>query len=293
MNRRQSHHRQEGRRNLRVEAPAKLNLDLFVGPPASDGYHPIDSIAAKVSICDVVEIRLRKDESLNFSSRGMDCGQDKDNLALLAAHAIKEKAGAAGADITLYKQMPPGSGLGGGSSDAAAVLKWLNDVWNLNLPASNLCEIGAGLGADVPFFLGPAAARMTGRGGIIEEVEVHPFAAVVYLPQLRCVTKDVYNAFDSIGKPGRKRKYDVELFRRPPSQWRGQLVNDLQAPAECIYPQLKKARQKLSAALEMPVCQTGSGSGLFVLCDDRAEAERVAASAPPEIGRRCTIVHSK
>ncbi len=281
-----------GRGVLRIEAPGKLNLDLFVGPRGDDGYHPIDSVAAKVNLCDTVELRLRNDGQINFSCLGEDCGPDDKNLAYLAACAIKEQRCVPGADVTLHKHLPPGSGLGGGSSDAAAVLKGLNDLWRLNLPAGALFEIAVSLGADVPFFLGSPSSRMTGRGENIQSIDVHKFCVVIHLPKFQCATGEVYAAFDSLNSPARRREYDLEIFRRPPSCWRDRLVNVLVGAAQHVYPVLGELREEMSDSLKMPVCLTGSGSGLFVLCDDEPDAARVAASMPPRVSDRCVIMRS-
>ena len=124
---------------LRVAAPAKINLDLLVGPRRPDGYHDIDSLVAKITLYDELAARLREDGPVGLHCEGLDCGPIEENLALRAARLLAERAGrrVGGAEIRLAKAIPPGRGLGGGSSDAAAALVALDELWRLGLPAAS------------------------------------------------------------------------------------------------------------------------------------------------------------
>ncbi len=273
-----------------LHAPAKINLNLLVGPRRDDGYHGLDSIVARVSLYDRIELRARDDGQVVLACAGFDCGPAERNLAHLAAEAMRRAAGAPrGADIRLDKRIGPGRGLGGGSSDAAAVLEGLNDLWRLRLPPERLGEMAASLGSDVPLFLGPATARMTGRGEILAPVEVHPFSAILVLaPRLACATREVYRAFDERPAPP-ERQLPPETFRGPPSAWRGRLVNHLANAACRVCPPLGEVIETLRRATGLPVHVTGSGSGLFVLCDDSGEAQAVAAHMPSSL-RECSLI---
>jgi len=259
---------------LRLHAPAKINLTLQVAPRDADGYHPLDSL------------RRRDDGNITFTCEGLPCGPDERNLAYRAARQLAKVVGrdVPGAEIHLQKRIPPGSGLGGGSSDAAAVLAGLNDLWSLDLPRLVLAEIGAEIGSDVPLFLGPAASRMTGRGERIQPIEVYPFWAVLVLPDLACSTAEVYQAFDA-DPPAPQPPLDPKLLTQPPSQWRDQLINQLTEAALTICTPLVEVRDALVGALKKPVSVTGSGSGLFCLCDDRDEAKAVWNALPPSLAR--------
>lgn len=276
-----------------LHAPAKINLNLLVGPRRDDGYHGLDSIVARVSLYDRIELRARDDGQVVLACAGFDCGPAERNLAYLAAEAMRRAAGGSrGADICLDKRIGPGRGLGGGSSDAAAVLEGLNDLWLLRLPRERLGEMGASLGSDVPLFLGPATARMTGRGEILSPVEVHPFCAILVLaPRLACATREVYRAFDERPAPP-DRQLPPETFREPPSAWRGRLANHLADAACRVCPPLGEVIDDLRRATGLPVHVTGSGSGLFVLCDDPAEAQAVAAKIPERYRPSCVVVEA-
>jgi 4-diphosphocytidyl-2-C-methyl-D-erythritol kinase len=277
---------------LRVLAPAKINLNLLVAPRGQDGYHPLDSFVAKVTLYDEIELRPRPDGQIAFGCRGADCGKDEDNLALRAARLMRDFApAAAGADIRLTKRIPPGAGLGGGSSDAAAVLAGLNELWNLSHSREQLMQAAERLGSDVPLFLGPPAARMTGRGQRIEEVQVHPFRAVLLMPGCPCSTAEVYQKFDLKPEPAAS-QLDARLLAGPPSGWRRLLQNQLCLPACNVSPKLAEVWRRLTGRGDQLVCLTGSGSTLFMLCDDDHEAAAVLAAIPQDLRPCCLVVRN-
>jgi len=275
--------------SLRVLAPAKINLNLLVGPRRQDGYHSLDSIVAKVSLYDEVELRPRDDDKLLFAAEGMADSPHEGNLAYRAAVLLSPEAGGRGAEIRLTKAIPVGRGLGGGSADAAAAIAGLNELWRLGLPASRLAKIGASLGSDVPLFFGAAASRMTGRGENVEPVRVHPFFAILLLPPFGCSTAAVYRAFDD-APPEPGEQLDVAALTGPPSRWRGRLVNQLALAAGRVQPRVAEILSELGCALPVPVQLTGSGSAMFLLCDDLAEARELASMIPSTIDCRKIVV---
>ncbi len=280
---------------LHLAAPAKLNLDLRVGPRRGDGYHPLDSIVAKVTLYDDVVLRPRGDGKIAFRCDGVGCGPDERNLALRAARLLARQTRAkAGADIALAKSIPPGRGLAGGSSDAAAVLEGLGELWGLPLPRHALAKLAAELGSDVPMFLGPPAARMTGRGDVLQPVAVHPFVAVLHVPDLVCSSADVYASFDRLpGADGELPKRDATSpYSLPPSRWRGRLRNDLTPAAIALSDELARVLEDLPALLSANVSMTGSGSAVFALCDDDAEAAGLLARLPADLPGRTLLVRN-
>ena len=276
---------------LRVLAPAKLNLDLRVLGRRADGFHELDSIVARISLYDVIELRPRDDGRIRLECPGLPGLAPEKNLAWRAAERLAARAGGArGVDIALTKHIPAGSGLGGGSSDAAAVLAAMNDLWGLHLPAPELAEIAAGLGSDVPLFLGPPAARIRGRGEIVEPAAVHPFVALLVLPEIHCPTPEVYAAWDAAAAPRGSPPARPRMTALP-SVWREGLVNDLAAAARTVRPELGELMDLLAAEMGLPVQLTGSGSGLFVLFDSLAVARTSAGLIPDELADRTYVVH--
>lgn len=278
---------------LVLPAPAKVNLNLLVGPPRPDGYHPIDSYVARITLCDTVELAPRDDGQVTLECLGADCGPDQSNLAYRAATALAALPGASGektrgVDIRLTKRIPPGAGLGGGSSDAATVLMGLNRLWGLDLPPAALVPIAAGLGSDVPLFLGPPAVRMTGRGEIVRPAEVFDFWALLCLPALHVPTPAVYRRFDALPAQSLT-QLDGATLAGPASAWRGRLVNQLAPAAHAVCPALEGWRDRL-AQLHLPVCLSGSGAAMFILFDDQPAARSAMDALPAPVRKVCQVV---
>ncbi len=276
-------------------APAKINLTLRVLGRRDDRYHELDSVVAKVTLYDELLFRPRKDGKINLTCTGLDCGAVKDNLVFRAAKLLGERQ--AGADIELTKRIPAGAGLGGGSSDAAAVLPALNQLWELNLPRERLITLAEKIGSDVPLFLDGPAVRIRGRGEQVESVKVHPFTALLYLPESHCSTADVYAAYKAISGRQSAASNPQSAIRNPqfvrhPSHWRGELFNDLQAAAMRVCPTLAEISARLAEAAGLPVHMTGSGSAMFIICNDMPEAQSAAERLGDKMKNRCRIVLS-
>lgn len=276
---------------MRVFAPAKINLNLLVGRRREDGYHPLDSFVSQVTLADTIDIEPAGGEAIAFACRGADCGADEKNLAYRAAAMLRQRSPRKlpAVRITLDKAIPPGKGLGGGSSDAAAVLWAMNEYWHLGTAAADMMSLAAQLGSDVPLFLGPPACRMRGRGEVIDPAAVAPFHAVLVLPACQCATPLVYRAFDERPQD-MLAQLDASLLSGPVRQWRGLLANQLAAAARTVSPELGALWDELSAAAGLPVHLTGSGSALFILCDDAREAQSALARIPAALGPLCRVV---
>ncbi len=295
--------RADGR--LLVRAPAKINLNLLVGPCREDGFHPLDSIVSKISLYDELTLSSRGDTLITLQCRNVECGPDGENLAYRAAMMLAEGRDVRGVDILLNKRIGAGKGLGGGSSDAAAVLLGLNQLWELSLGDGELLEIAAELGSDVPLFLAGASSRMTGRGEILAPTSVHDFVAVIIQgfstgdstgdssgsihKELFCPTASVYREYDKAPVEIGEQLCLQEVADCPPSAWRGRLRNDLAAGAFAVCPELRQLRDTIQAATDIPVMVTGSGSGLVVLCDDEAEAAGMVTSLDADLVSMCVI----
>jgi len=289
--------RREADGALVAAAPAKINLNLLVGPPGDDGYHPLDSIVAKISLHDTLELRPRSDGQVTLACTGCGCGPVEENLVMRAATLLADGRDTPGADIALHKAIPAGMGLGGGSSDAAAALAALSELWQLGLSDTDLHALARRLGSDVPLFLGPACSRMTGRGERLAPMAVHPFFVALVLPHFSCSTAEVYRAYDHSPLPigeqldaasARGPRRDV-LAAQPPSAWRDKLANDLAAPARQTYPQLADLWDRLAACADVPIHLTGSGSGLFALFDTLADAQTFRSALPADLRAMCVL----
>lgn len=254
-------------------APAKINLYLHVAPPRADGLHPLDSfVVFAADAGDFVSAEDADALSLNVTGPfGGALSSESDNLVLQAARALAREAGmAARAALHLEKDLPIASGIGGGSSDAAATLRVLNRLWRLNAGEDDLCAIAAMLGADVPACVRARPVRMLGIGEKLRPVaEGFDGVAVLVNPLTPAPTRDVYRAFDALGA-GRA----LEDLSGLPAERR----NDLTAAAIQVAPAISETLATLRLAA--PTGETrlsGSGATCFVLLDnDFGAARRIA-----------------
>ena len=238
---------------MTVNAFAKINWTLEVLGVRPDGYHDLRSIVLPVALHDVVT--LEESDVITCSTEGLDVPQES-NLAYCAAHALREATGCRlGVHIAIEKHIPSGAGLGGGSSDAAAVLNALNRMWNLNLSCESLCEIAAGIGSDVPALVMGGPVLMEGRGERVRRIDdavlkelgmadiPSPDSIEVFCPGIFSSTPAVYREFKASD--------------------RGLGPNDLQPAALRLYPEIADALRRLEAQGLERVTMSGSGSAVY------------------------------
>ncbi len=268
-------------RRLRVLAPAKINLTLEVLGRRPDGYHDLASVMATVDLRDDVRVAGARD--LEVAIRP-DVGATRgDDLATRAVRALAAATGRVpAAHVVVRKRIPVAGGLGGGSSDAGAVLRALADLWRI--PDVDLVAVGASIGSDVPFFAAASPlARIAGRG---ERVVPLPaprdplWIALVTLP-VRSSTREVFASLlaaeRSDGAATTELAALFERGRATPSALRDLVRNDLTAAAERVSPAVRDARDAARGrAIDLTV--SGSGPSLFALADDRAHALRLTRS---------------
>lgn len=303
--------------SVRRQAPAKINLALAVAPPnpkppEGDGLHPIASWMAAVDLFDDVSVaRLPEDRTSRYAIRwhakaprasAIDWSISKD-LAVRAHLLLEETVGRRlPAAITVEKRIPVGAGLAGGSSDAAATLLAVNEMFELGLSASDLRTLAMKLGSDIAFFLtdsgeaAPRPAMVEGVGDRIErmppvQTRVAAPALALILPDFDCSTPAVYRAFDARGEQpfhetwARSIAQDAKL---DPDA----LFNDLALPAMAVQPRLAELHGAAQEALSRPVHVTGSGSGMFVVLDDDADATVKLLRSLDDL-RSCAIVPAR
>ena len=292
------------RQALTRRAPAKLNLALAVGPPReSDGLHPIASWMATIDLCDTVTIRrLGEGEPSRFEigwaphslrPTPIDWPIERD-LAVCAVRALEAKASnPLPVAMRIEKNIPVGAGLGGGSSDTAAALLGMRELFMLEITDERLAMIAHGLGSDIPFFLCEGAALVTGLGDEIERTPpiIDPGVIALFVPPFGCVTGAVYRAFDAIEQDEFRADLAARLAREAVVR-NGDCFNDLASAAERVEPALAEFRARIEASASVRVHITGSGSAMFVLCEDRAEGERVIESARRYAGSVAGVVTS-
>lgn len=275
---------------LVLAAPAKVNLFLRVLGRRPDGYHEIESLFAPISLSDRLSLTATAEPGVRLACPGSGLPEDESNLAFRAARLFLEAAGSdGGLDVILTKRIPVAAGLGGGSSDAAAVLRGANQLFGRPLSQSRLEELALRLGADVPFFIRGRPALARGVGELLEPVEVPPFHLALVNPGFEVSTAWVYGRLDRplTGAPPlvRMTGLKVESFSEIEP-----LGNDLEAVVEEAFPVVRELRLGLLAAGANLARMSGSGPTVFGLFESRDQAERALASLKPAKNCRTYLV---
>lgn len=268
---------------LREAAPAKVNLSLHVTGRRADGYHLLDSLVVFAEIGDLLEAEPAPALSLRLTGPfAAGLAAEGDNLVLRAARGLAALSGdavAAGAALTLDKRLPVASGIGGGSSDAAAALRLLGRLWGVSPDPAALHRLATSLGADVPVCLARKAVRMRGIGEVLEPVpDLPPCGLLLVNPGVGVATADVFRARQ--GQP----------FSEPPplpstwpdaatlATWLRACTNDLESAARALCPPIEAV---LAAIGRQPGCllarMSGSGATCFGLFPTSAEATAAAS----------------
>ncbi len=262
---------------LIVRAPAKVNLTLDVLGRRPDGYHALRSVMQTLELHDTLELTGLVEPAIVFECDAPALRGDA-NLVMRAARLLREHTGySGGARIVLRKRIPVDAGLGGGSSDAAATLQGLSQLWDLDLPRDHLAEIGAHLGSDVPFFLYAPTALVSGRGEYVEPLPpIPPVHVVLHKPEGGVSTARVFAAFPPARYgDGSGTDHLLAALRegRPVEEW--PLANGLQEIVTDLYPDVAAALARLAAAGAPRPILTGSGSTVYALFADQDQARQV------------------
>lgn len=261
-------------------APAKLNLFLHVLGRRPDGYHRLQTVFTLIDRCDRLRLRVREDGEIHRVNvvRGVTPDQD---LSVRAALALKRATGTAlGADIELEKHIPMGGGLGGGSSDAATVLRVLDRLWDTGLGAARLAELAPALGADVPFFLHGSPAWAEGVGEALTPVELPPRWYLVLVPSIGVPTREIFTAPELTRDTEPLKMEDFSAQSRSHSSGGANPVfrNDLEPVVVARYPEVQRHLAWLSQ--RAPARMTGSGACVFAAFAGREAAQAVADELP-------------
>jgi len=262
-------------KSLLLRPHAKINLGLRVLGIRSDGYHEIRTRFQTIDLRDEMEIDLSP-RALELRVEGARLACDRSNLVVKAAEALREaRRGLPGARIRLVKGIPLAAGLGGGSSDAAAVLLGLERLWGLDLDPGELRRIAALLGADVPFFLQGGTALGEGKGDEIRPLpDLAPYGICLILAPFESSTADVYNRWDllqPLSRPGGEAR-EPALPDPTGAESRETVRNDLQDVVFAEHPELRCHWDLLYEAGAEAASVSGSGPSLFGLFGSREAA---------------------
>ncbi|MBQ5824123.1 MAG: 4-(cytidine 5'-diphospho)-2-C-methyl-D-erythritol kinase [Clostridia bacterium] len=274
-------------KTLSLEAPAKINLLLDIICRLPNGYHSLFMVMQTVDLCDTVEVTLRGDGKINLTCSESALPTDSKNIAYRAAENFFEATGVnCGADISLTKRIPFEAGLAGGSTDAAAVLKALNELCGTNLTVQQLCAIGVKLGADVPFCIRGGTMLSQDIGQVLAELPALKDCSIVLVkPEAGVSTKEAYAAFDSCGNI-RHPDCTAMLHAAANSDFDGITANVGNVFEQFIeVPQRAEIKAIMRSHGSLACCMSGSGPTVFGIFDNEEKARKCAAAIPEKLGK--------
>lgn len=245
---------------------AKINLGLNITEKRPDGYHNLETIFYPIPVEDALEVNVLNggNEKFRLHQAGLEIeGAAENNLVVKAYKLLDEKFGLPPVDIHLYKHIPSGAGLGGGSADAAFMLKLLNERFSLQLSDDELEEYAARLGADCAFFISNRPTYAEGIGNIFSPVSLSLKGYQIWLvkPDVFVSTRD---AFSQI-KPHRPEMSLKEIVKLPVEEWKGCMVNDFEESVFPQFPAIAEIKEEMYRQGAVYASMSGSGSSVYGL----------------------------
>jgi len=260
---------------ITLPAPAKINLSLRILGKRPDGFHELETLMVPIGLSDEIEIVHAPGYGISLSCNDPEIPNDSGNLCVKAVELFRQETGIAhGISISLMKKIPHGAGLGGGSSNAAAVLKGINTLFDEPLVTEELTLLAASLGSDVPFFLHDGPSVCKGRGEILEDAPAIPERRILLIkPPFPVPTAWAYKRYAEIKEAGTKLPVD-------PLQHLGsiELINDLEPPVFAKYLLLPAIKEWLleQSAVESAF-MTGSGSTMVAVIKPESAGDDIPA----------------
>lgn len=283
------------KRQLSVQAPAKINLFLRVLGKRSDGYHDLESWMQKIDLHDSIELEVFAGTGIEFLCDDGSLPADEKNLAVKAARAffqVSNRGKGCGLRLTLQKNIPVAAGLGGGSSDAGAVLRGLNDIFDHELSEDQLVDLARPLGADVPFFaVSHAAVLAQGIGDIMQAVDCLDNCSFVLVnPDFSVSTAWVFQNLTLTSLPKNSK---LSCFQNcgTVSFSLEDMHNDLEQVTSAHYPQIEQIKKSLLTVGASRVLMSGSGPTVFGIFPDTEKSfdydlKRIVGDLRQEYGRK-------
>lgn len=250
---------------------AKINLGLNIVSRRADGYHDLETVFYPIGIQDALEvIENRGSEEDVFSQTGIQIsGMAENNLAMMALRAMRQIVDFPTVEVHLLKTIPMGAGIGGGSADAAFMLKLLNNKFSLGLSDSELAAMAVKLGADCPFFVYNRPMFAGGVGELLEDIglSLDEYSLVLIKPDVFISTREAF-AHVVPKEPAVSLK---EIIRRPVEEWKGLLTNDFESSIFPQFPQIKWIKETLYEAGAVYASMSGSGASVYGLFKNKPE----------------------
>jgi 4-diphosphocytidyl-2-C-methyl-D-erythritol kinase len=243
-------------------ANAKINLGLNVIEKRPDGYHNLETVFYPVKLYDGIEITDAEETFCEIRGIAVP-GDTTDNICLKAYHLLNKDFDLPAQQITLLKNIPVGAGLGGGSADAAFLIKLVNTKFELGLTVAQMEDYARVLGADCPFFIENQPVYAEGRGDQFSQVNIDlsPYFMVLVKPPAHVSTADAFGGLNPV-RPGVNIK---EILKLPVTEWKGNLKNDFEDTIFLKYPEISQVREDLYHAGATFALMSGSGSSVFAI----------------------------
>lgn len=261
---------------------AKINLGLDIVEKRPDGYHNLETVFYPIPLCDILEITPATDKDApDYTFKMYNAvfeGNDDDNLVIKAYKALAADHKLPKVDISLYKHIPTGAGLGGGSADAAFALKMLNEIAALGLTAEELRTYAARIGADCAFFIDNIPAYATGIGNILTPTEcsIAGYYLVLVKPDVHISTKDAY----ALVTPQKPQVSLTSIAKRPIGEWKGEMKNDFEKSIFAKHPAMEKIKEELYSMGAVYASMSGSGSSFFGIFEEEQDIDRIKELFP-------------
>ena len=257
--------------NMQFFPNAKINLGLNIVEKRTDGYHNIETVFYPIGLCDLLDVEPSETcTDYSFSSSGILLDSDpEDNLIVKAYHLLRSGYQFPPIDISLIKQIPFGAGLGGGSADAAFMLKAINQMFKLKITPSRLEKIAAKLGADCPVFIRNKPVFATGIGNVFTAIDLSlkGYFLLLVKPDIHVSTPEAY----SLVVPETPQYSLIELIKQPIFEWKNTIKNDFEKSVFARYPAIRKIKNDLYEMGAVYASMSGSGSSVFGLFETAPE----------------------
>ena len=257
--------------SLNLKSFSKVNIGLKVLDKRKDGYHNIHTVFQEIDFHDTIVLKRIK-SGFDFKSNVKWLGNDESNLCVRAWKCMAKHYNISGLSIKLTKNIPPGSGLGGGSSNAAAVLRGIAELYSLNVSKKKLCQLGSLLGADVPFFIRGGCQVGSGIGDKLSSV--NNFLKGVYLlviPEIHIDTQWAYKKCKYFLESSKEKLRFESLIKKDNIVFK-YFENDFETIIVPAYPEIGKIKEKLKSKGAIFSSLSGTGSTVFGVFDDEAKA---------------------
>ncbi len=248
---------------------AKINLGLNITERRPDGYHNLETIFYPIPLCDALEVITSNDTTLNISGLNIN-GNKEDNLVMKAYKLLENEFSLPKVEINLLKKIPSGAGLGGGSSDAAFMIKILNEKYNLNLTEIQQKKYATQLGADCSFFIQNKPSFATGIGNELNEINISLAGYYIYLikPNIHISTAEAYA---SIVPQKNEISLCEKIINTPIEEWKNFIFNDFEKSIFNKYQAIKDLKEKMYKHGALYASMSGSGSSVFGIFSHKPE----------------------